>query len=764
MSPRSLPLASAAAVLLSLAGPGIAGRARAATPEPATEAYVYRNVNIGGGGFVSGIFFNPVEKDLCYLRTDVGGAYRWEPAAGRWQPLLDWVGQKDWGLQGVESLATDPVEPGRVYIAAGTYTRNGTGEILRSTDYGRTWRRTPVPIRFGGNEAGRNTGERLAIDPNDHRILFLGTRQDGLWRSEDFGATWARVTSFPDVPDGSAWQAANPATGLFNFPPQAVGLNVVRFDPRSGGKGAPTPVLYAAVSTPKQSLYRSLDGGKSWAPVPGQPLGLRPTRTALSADGTLYISYGKEPGPNRMTDGAVWKLDTASGQWTDVTPERPAASKPFGYGSVSVDPQHPETVLAATWSHGRPFDLIYRSTNGGRTWETLLLHAQWDHASAPYTTPRRHHWLADVEVDPFDSNHAIFPTGYGIWVTRDLGQADLGKPTHWSFDDQGIEETVPLALASPPEGAHLVSGLGDIDGFRHDDLDVSPPNLGFDGPRFKDTTSVAFAWRRPEVFVRCGNTYKNDLITAQYSQDGARTWKAFAGEPPGTIGARWRGMGSIAISPDAKVVVWTPIRDKPYLTRDWGASWQACANGTAGLRVVADTVNSRRFYAYDAGAGVVLVSDDGAASFRAAARGLPVTRGFWGPAGGDIHAVPGHEGELWIVAKGGLYRSSDGGGSFDRIDSAGAVALGFGKAAPGRDYPAMFIAGQVGDVAGFFRSDDAGSTWIHINDGQHQYGEIRSMTGDPRIFGRFYFGTGGRGILYGDPVPNKVAKNELGGA
>jgi hypothetical protein len=28
---------------------------------------------------------------------------------------------------------------------------------------------------------------------------------------------------------------------------------------------------------------------------------------------------------------------------------------------------------------------------------------------------------------------------------------------------------------------------------------------------------------------------------------------------------------------------------------------------------------------------------------------------------------------------------------------------------------------------------------------------VRSMTGDPRIFGRFYFGTGGRGILYGEP-------------
>ena len=754
MSPRRFPRVPALASFLSLACACTATRAQADAPGPASEAYTYRNVNIGGGGFVSGIIFNPTEKDLCYVRTDVGGAYRWDPATKVWLPLLDWVSQKDWGLQGVESLASDPVEPRRVYVAAGTYTRSGTGEILRSEDYGRTWHRTPVPIKFGGNEAGRNTGERLAIDPHDPRILFLGTRQSGLWRSDDFGATWAKVAGFPDVPDGSAGQASNPPQGLYNFPPQAVGLNIVRFDPSTGAAGAPTPTLYAMVSTPKQSLYRSVDEGKTWKAVPGQPLGLRPTRTALSPDGELYISYGKEPGPNHMTDGAVWKLDTASGTWTDVTPERPTAARRFGYGSVAVDAQHPETVLAATWTHAKPFDEIFRSTDGGRTWKALLQTATWDHAGAPYTTPRVHHWLADVEIDPFDSNHAIFPTGYGIWVTHDLTDADQGKPIHWSFDDEGIEETVPLALASPPEGAHLVSGLGDIDGFRHDDLTVSPPNFGFVGPRFKDTTSLVFAWQRPEVFVRCGNTYKNDLITAQYSLDGARTWKAFAGEPPGTTGLRWRGSGSIAISPDAKTVVWTPMRDKPYLTRDWGATWQACANGTVGLRVIADTVNPLRFYAYDTGSGALLASNDAAASFQPAARGLPMIRGFWGPEGGDLHAVPGIEGDLWIVAKGGLYHSTDGGISVDKVDSAGAISLGFGRPAPGRDSPAIFIAGEVGGVAGFFRSDDAGATWIHINDDQHQYGEVRSMTGDPRIFGRFYFGTGGRGILYGDRIEN----------
>jgi len=51
----------------------------------------------------------------------------------------------------------------------------------------------------GANEAGRGNGERLAVDPNDGRVLLLGTRGAGLWRSADRGATWTRVSSFPEV-------------------------------------------------------------------------------------------------------------------------------------------------------------------------------------------------------------------------------------------------------------------------------------------------------------------------------------------------------------------------------------------------------------------------------------------------------------------------------------------------------------------------------------------------------------------------------------
>jgi photosystem II stability/assembly factor-like uncharacterized protein len=734
---------------LLIASPFRAGADAGSPLAPVLQLYNFQNVAIGGGGFVTGIIFSPAEKGLVYVRTDVGGAYRMDASSKRWVPLLDWAGQTDWNLYGVESLASDPLDPRRVYIAAGTYTNPSVsyGEILRSSDYGRTWARTALPFRFGGNENGRNNGERLAVDPNDNKVLFLGSRTSGLWRSADFGTTWAKVASFPDFDEA---MPAPKKTGGYVYIPQNVGIDIVRFDERSGSRGSPTPVIYACVSTPNASIFRSADSGKTWAAVSGQPLGFRPTRAALSTKGVLYVSYGLESGPNSMTDGAVWKLDTASGSWTEITPERPTPEVRFGYGSVAVDPSNPEVVLAGTWNHYRPLDEIFRSTDGGRTWTALLGSAKWDHAGAPYTKPMNRHWLADVEIDPFDPDHAIFPTGYGIWVTHDLRAADAGNATQWSFDDQGIEETVPLVLISPPSGAHLLSGVGDVDGFRHDDLSVSPPAGRFGVPPFKNTARLAFAWQHPEVVVRSGNTYHNDELTGAYSQDGGATWKAFATEPPGTVGAYWRGEGPIAISPDAKTIVWSPTGVAPHFTRDWGATWYPCVGGSVNLAVAADTVNSSKFYAYDTEAGSIVVSSDGARSFKSTGAGLPVVKGRWGPAPGKLVAVPGREGEFWVIANGDLLHSRDSGMTLAVAANVEAQLLGFGKAAPGQKGPAMFIVGKISGVEGLFRSDNAGTTWVRINDAQHGFGEIRAITGDPRIFGRVYFGTGGRGIVYGD--------------
>ena len=86
---------------------------------------------------------------------------------------------------GVESIAVDPADASKVYLACGTYTAPEVpdGAVLRSADQGKTWARTNVPIKFGGNEAGRGNGERMAVDPSDGRVLFLGPSRTACGRA-----------------------------------------------------------------------------------------------------------------------------------------------------------------------------------------------------------------------------------------------------------------------------------------------------------------------------------------------------------------------------------------------------------------------------------------------------------------------------------------------------------------------------------------------------------------------------------------------------
>jgi photosystem II stability/assembly factor-like uncharacterized protein len=726
-----------------------------------SEPYIWRNVVIGGGGFVTATIAHPAQKGLMYARTDVGGAYRWDDSAQRWIPITDWLGMADVNLTGIESLAVDPSDSNCVYLAAGIYSnpQSDNSAILHSDNQGRTWQRTDMPFKMGGNEIGRFNGERLAVDPNTGKTLFFGSRRDGLWKSTDYGATWSQVKSFPTAgtpmpfPTNAFPQSSS---NRFRFPPQQVGIVFVQFDPHSGLRGNPTPVIYAGVSVLETNLFRTTDGGVTWQAVPGQPVGLRPNHAVLVSDGMVYLSYGREPGPDTMTDGAVWKFNTKNGEWTDITPIKPStADQPFGYGAVAVDAAHPDTIVVTTFCHWKPHDEIFRSTNSGASWFPLLEKAEFDHSFAPYTETINPHWMGSIQIDPFDSNHVLFTTGYGIWSCHNLTDADSGKPTRWSFADNGLEETVPLGLISPPEGAHLLSGVGDIDGFRHDDLNVSPSKGMFTAPpRFPNTTGIAFAAQKPDFIARVGSLRRGTNEThGAYSSDGGKTWTSFATEPPNS------DSGTVAIGANGDTIVWTSRRGDPHFSRDSGTNWTASENLPRNLEVVADPVNPEKFYTLDSHTGTFYVSTNGAAAFAVMPTNFPVAEragsGFGaGSEGGIVCTAPGREGDVWIsFRRGGLYHSTDAGMTFRKANGVQeAYSLGFGRAARGKNYPALYLAGKVNDVQAIFRSDDVGATWTRINDDQHQFGWISHITGDPRIYGRVYFATGGRGIIYGDPA------------
>ncbi|MBE1161930.1 WD40/YVTN/BNR-like repeat-containing protein [Dyella acidiphila] len=709
-------------------------------------SYRYENVRIGGGGFVSGLLYQPAASGLLYARTDVGGAYRWDQTAERWTPLTDWLGAADENLYGIDSVAVDPHDSDRLYLAAGTYTSAFAGHaaILRSQDRGAHFQRTDLPFKLGGNELGRNNGERLTVDPNDGRILFLGSRDAGLWHSDDHGEHWSQVTSFPAAATSEAATAQN------HWRRQSIGIVFVVFDPASGTRGRASRTLYAGVSSKGTSLFRSTDGGRSWTALPGQPVGLRPNHMVRAGDGAYYLSYGDEPGPDSMHDGAVWKYLPDAQRWSDITPLPHVSGQPSGYGwgVVAVDPQHPNVVMTATFAHYTPKDELFRSVDGGAHWQEIFAHSQFDYSQTVWTREHTPHWLASIAIDPHDPDRVWFVTGYGVWVSDDMRAADRGGDVHWQFQDRGLEETVALDLLSPPQGAHLISAMGDLDGYRHDDLDVAPLQFAAP-PRYANSESLDEAGRKPLWIVRSGHLRYpfGPAIRVAYSQDGGVHWQAFASEP-----GRGQDAGSVAIAADGGSVVWSSSdASGAYLTHDFGKHWIEVQGLSGRAHVLSDRFDPQRFYAYDAAAGQVFASHDGGAHFQAVSGVL--ANALKPHDGLQVHADPAAAGALYVGShSGGLLHMRDDGSLLARMGELDGVdSFGFGHPAPGSQLPTLFAAAQRGSVHGLYRSTDGGAHWLRINDDRHQYGRISLVTGDPRIFGRVYFAGSGRGVFYGDP-------------
>lgn len=640
----------------------------------------------------------------------MGGAYRWDTSAEQWIPLTDWVGEKDWNLLGIDSVATDPVDPDRLYLGAGTYTNEwaGNGTILRSTDRGRTFQRTELPFKLGANEPGRGAGERLAINPADNGTLLLGTRKNGLWRSTDHGATWSQVSSFP-VKDGAS---------------SGAGISFVTYGP-AGSK-----TVYVGVADKSTSLYRSTDGGSTWQVVSGQPTGQLPQHGVLSGDGSLYLAYANSIGD--ATAGSVWKYTPDGGAWKNVSPSQGN----YGFSGLAVDPQKPSTVMVTTLHRWWPQDELYRSTDGGTTWKAQAAKSERDASGAPYVGTGIGHWMTALAIDPFNSGHVLYGTGSGIWRSKDAGATDNGGTSHWIVGSRGLEETALMDVVAPPGGATVISAMGDLGGFRHDSLTKVPAGR-LDNPMMITSTDIDFAQSNPSAMVRVGRGGAQD---GAYSTDGGRSWNGFKAEPVGSADS-----GHVALAADGSAIVWTEAGQAPYRSTDQGTTWSKVSGLGTDAVVVADRSSASTFYSL--ADGTLYASTDGGATFSARATNLPA---------GRLTAVPGIAGDLWIAggAK-GLLHSTDGGRTFTTLTTVkSGSALGFGKAAPGASYQALYLIGTVKDVTGVFRSTDKGATWLRVNDDAHQWGSIGGVgviTGDPDTFGRVYVGTNGRGLQYGDP-------------
>ncbi len=763
--------------------------------------YTYKNVPVVGGGYVDGLYFHPKQQGLMYAHTDIGGAYRWNNVAGgdtQWVPLNDFIGSFNSGFDlAVQSLAIDPNDTTRLYLAMGAYTESygQNGAILASSDMGKTFTAAPLPIKLGGNDNGRNDGDRLVVDPNNSKHLYLGTFLNGLYESLDQAATWKQVASFP-------------ITGVTSNPedPEA-GVIFEQFVAASGqASNNNTKTVYYGVSSPTVGIYVSMDGGSTFSAVPGQPTGYYPNAEALdSANNILYVTYAlnagcksncDHAGPGGPNAGQVWsyKLPTSTapnGVWTNITPPQTTpAGGAYGWNSVTVDPSLPNVLMVMTLNkyYPNPGDDIFRSIDSGATWFNIGSTEIRDISVAPWMAPfEPGNWLNHLVVDPFNSNHAMYGNGQNIWVTTDLQNADgvatntttsaHGNVTHWSIGAQGLEETDITQLVSPPSGpAHLFSEMGDLGGFTHVNLNASPASGQQKTPLLTTGTSTDFAQNSPLLVARVGRSngtagtfnQPTGSLFGGYSSDGGVTWKQFATNPKGVV----YGQGTIAYSADGKTLVWMPGDSglAAQYSTDNGTTWTAATGptqvptqyGNLPLLVASDRFNASTFYLFDTtdnnGSTPVYVSTDSGHSFKVAANPTNYDTGF--------AVSPEAEGSLWFFGYNGLYHSTDSGATISKISGVDqAFGIGFGAPSPGALTPAIYLVGHVTadtvclpntptpfstQTQCVYRSVDGGTTFVLINDFFHQYGNFNVLTGDPRVFGRVYFGTAGRGIIEAD--------------
>lgn len=722
-----------------------------AARQPSAQAYQFQNVKIVAGGFITGFVADPHVPGLIYVRTDIGGTYKWDSQNQSWIPLTDFISPSTWDWSGTESIALDPNDPERLYLAQGMYIDSfGTnGGFLVSTNQGAGFKSYAAPFRMGSNDNGRGGGERLQVNPFKSNELYFGTRQNGLWKSEDYAQTWTQVSSFP-IQSSS----------------DGIGVIFVVFDPNHAG------VLYAGANQPN-SIYRSTDDGATWQLLPGQPTtysqpspsaaqGPSPLRGILAPNGMLYVTYGDGPGPNNLNAGDVWKYDTIHNKWTLITPpfDPYQSSQRGGFCGLSVDPNNPNLVAVATLDRWYPIDTVYVSNNGGSNWVSLgplasipNTYGNWQFPNSvitlsPWLTfgasnAKFGWWQAALLIDPTDPDHFMYGTGATIYGTDNLSEAFNNQSPTWTVQANGIEETAILDLISPPSGVHLLSGMGDIGGFRHDNFNVSPPEGMFTNPVLSTQSGLDYAGKNPNFVARVG---LGTGAQGAYSLDQGSTWTPFAGLPSGLGPNSWAA-GQIAVSADGSSLVWDPASwegVQSATSMDGGQTWTANAMPSGNELIVSDKQNANYFYGTD-GYGSTYVSKDKGASFH--------QTNYVGGAARVMAVNYLTAGDVWLGGS-SLFHSTDFGSTWKQVGPAALTSvsqLALGMPAPGSSYPAMYIWGTYNGTTGAFRSTDGGNTWIRVNDDLHQYGgNVSVMAADPRVYGRYYLGLNGRGIIYGD--------------
>jgi xyloglucan-specific exo-beta-1,4-glucanase len=763
-------------------------------PEQSLEAaatYRWKNVEIGGGGLVSGLVVHPKVANVVYARTDVGGAFRWSETTQTWTSITDQFTGDQSGYNSVESIAIDPNNADIVYAMVGDCVagqeRDATclrkTAIIKSTNRGDTWTVLKRYLFISGNGDYRELGERLMVDPNNSNIIYAGTRRSGLLISENAGVTWTRITAVPV--GGNPDQFALGCTTQGEVP----GVTWVTVDPRTvvGGRSS---TVYAGVA--KYGVYRK-NADNTWQRIsPAKMNPLIPAKGVVASDGTLYTSYigsfgnyyqngtpveffpGDPCYPRAIPQvlSAVYKYKNSA--WTNISPPKNNSS----WDGLAVDPKNPDIVAVAPANglvnaDGDTFTGVAVTRNGGQSWEEQPYTTQYFRAKEGWVVNDKINLNFALAFDPFKPGRVWGTGGFSVWRTENF--VPDASQTVWTTQSKGIAETVDKLTVSRPGIPGVFTVIADLCAFNYANLDTTPTeSQRVNVPIPSTCVDLQFSEQSPNnLYIIGGSSNDNGADRVRLrSTNGGLNWQPFNDIPSGDGNA-----GRIAVSAtNPNVLIWAPAGKPVYYSNNGGQSWQRSASPASDTidiiptfggsiytneqPVAADKVNGK-FYIYGnrgpfnkAFRPFVYRSDNGGQSWVIANNGDV----FGGAFEEDIHlrTVFGQAGHVWAaLPTKGLWRSSNEAQTFTQVVGfSRAVSVSFGKAATGASYPTIFVLGQRGSVSSVWRSIDNGATWENVAPAITQRvltARGVSLEADRNVFGRVYVSTSGRGTFYGQP-------------
>jgi photosystem II stability/assembly factor-like uncharacterized protein len=325
----------------------------------------------GKSTVVAGVPGNPA---VYYMATAGSGVWKTVDGGQVWNCVSDSI-----RLTNVASIAVAPSRPDTVYAGAG-----GTGPeagLYRSTDGGEHW----DFVAFQGHAVSS-----IVIDPHKPDLVLAAAADKGIERSTDGGRSWK--STLPDDKAGGVWLVFDPDNPKRMY----AGTRPITAGGRGGGGGGRGAAPVTTPATDSQ-IYRSTDEGLTWKKtspdgLPGGNFGTIALAVAPATKGLRVYDYVAQ---------GIFRSDDGGEHWTRATDD-PRMIGGGQFHDIIVDPRDANTLFATQTS-------LYRSTDGGRTWESYF--------GAPSGADFNYVW-----IDPANDKYMALGIDQGAIVSMDAGR------------------------------------------------------------------------------------------------------------------------------------------------------------------------------------------------------------------------------------------------------------------------------------------------------------------------------------------------------